>query len=92
MHLHHIGHVILDWTKNKFVDCLRGELLNKIKTAFFESSYWRGLTASIMVLILPVERIVSIMRTVTLILLFAGLVGTSAYILRRGGRVGALSV
>jgi hypothetical protein len=89
MHLHHIEHVILEWTAKKLGFYLLGELLSAIKTAFFESSLWRSVTASILVLTFPVERMVGILRTVTVILLVGGMIGTTVYIVRRGARLPA---
>ncbi len=89
MHLHHIGHIVLEWTAKKLGFYLLGELLSAIKTAFFESSLWRGVTASILVLTFPVERMVSMLRTVAVVLLFAGMIGTTVYIVRRGVRLPA---
>lgn len=89
MHLHHIGRVILEWTAKKLGFYLLGELLSAIKTAFLNSAFWSSVTASILVLTFPVERMVSILRTVAVVLLFAGMIGTTVYIVRRGARLPA---
>ena len=87
--LHHIGHIVLEWTAKKLGFYLLGELLSAIKTAFLNSSFWSGVTASIFVLTFPVERIITVMRTVAVILVFAGMVGTTVYVVRRGARLPA---
>ncbi len=92
MHLqayHHIGHIILEWAAKKLGFYLLGELLSAIKTAFLNSAFWRSVTASILILTFPVERIVTVMRTVTVVLLFAGMIGTAVYVVRRGARLPA---
>lgn len=88
MGLHHIGHVILEWSARKLGYYLFKEFLDALKTAFFNSSFWRTLTASIFVLTFPVERIVRVMRIAVVILLFAGLIGAVLYV-RRSAQLSA---
>ena len=83
MHLHGIGHLIRLWAEGKIGSYLLDNLWAGIKEAFLNSSAWRALTAPLFFMTFPFERMFRMMRTIAIVLLFAGMIGTAFYVVRR---------